>query len=263
MYIVSFIMTATIQPTPEIPAPGVQSSFEQGLINNGLDPELVQNIGAILAHFNERQETVPMSIKAGADQILLSKAEEGLENAHIDRVTGLRDSSAFWADMESYAKRLKGEAPDKRSVTILIGDLSGLKAMNDNDGLLAGDTYLRETTVALIEHSRPDDVWYRLGERSDEIVAILHGVKPDASGNYEETIQHISEKKEEQVSDHLTKVGLPVNERKLGILIAGGVLKPGMSPRELFEQVDEGLRLKKAENKAKLPKHLLYDDRMS
>lgn len=236
--------------------------LEHGLINNGVDPNVVQGIGSVLTLFAERQEAVPLSIRAGANQISLAKAEDALNNAQIDRVTGLKGSRAFWEDLDSYAKRLSGEAPDNRSVTILIGDLSGLKAINDTEGLLTGDTYLRETAAELVEHSRPDDTWYRLGGRSDELVAILHGVKPDADGNYDETIEHISAKKAGQVDEHLKNVGLPVEERKLGILIAGGVLKPGMAPRELFEQVDGRLRLKKAENKAKLPKHLQHDDRL-
>lgn len=255
-------MTVTNTPVPEISAPEVLNPIEQGLINKGLIPKQVQDIGAVLALFSERQETVPMSIKAGINQARAEKAEQALENAEIDYVTGLKGPKKFWEDIDSYAKRLRGESPDRRSVAVFFCDLSGLKRLNDTYGNTKGDLYLKETALALQKFTRPDDSWYRLGDRSDELAGIIHGVKPDKKGLYDENIAIIVEKLVAKVRQHLFKAGLPVGELRLGILIAGDMLKPGETAQELFERVDAKLREKKSEVKKTLPDHLAYDNRL-
>jgi len=246
----------------ELPAPENHPGIEQGLAKNGLDPALISSIGGILTLFSERQKEAPLSISAGADEILKVRSQEALTSAHIDRVTGFKDGTSYWADIDSYAKRLVGENPDKRSVVLLMCDLAGLKRVNDNYGDLVGDKYLREVATALETKTRPDDTWYRLGKRSDEFVAILHGVKPDSDGNYEQAIEVIIGKLEEEVEQHLILAGLPVEEQKLGIVIAGGLLKPNIGVKELFEEVDSRLAVRKRLSRNELPEHLKYDSRL-
>lgn len=247
---------------PEIQAPGVPSPLEQGLIGNGVDHDVVRGIGEVLTTFAKRQETVPLSLKAGIDQARADRAEMALEEAHIDYATGLMGPKKFWEDMDSYVRRLNDMSPDRRSIAILNCDLSGLKRVNDTYGRAMGDKYLKETAVALAKFTRTDDKWYRLGSRSDEISGVLHGVKPDKDGNYVQSIEAIEQKLVSEVRQHLIDAGLPVDELHLGILMAGDMLKVGETSQELFERVDDRLREKKNKAKENLPDKLKPDDRL-
>lgn len=256
-------MSTVIPNLPEISAQGEPSPLVQGLVDNGVSPSVVQEIGAVLALFAERQEIVPMSIKAGIDQARAENAEAGLEKANIDYVTGLHGPKKFWEDLNSYAKRLNAESPDRRSVTVFFCDLDRLKKANDEYGHAMGDLYLKETALVLQEFTRPDDTWYRLGKRSDEIAGILHGIKPDKDGNYDENIEVVREKLVMAVRQRLINAGLPVMELHLGITIAGDMLKSDETAQELFERVDASLREQKRKSKELLPEHLKHDDRLA
>ena len=91
--------------------------------------------------------------------------------AQHDALTGLPNRRSFDVELErvtAMARRYGDEA------TLMMLDLDGFKAVNDNFGHAAGDAVLRGAASAMRETLRGTDVLARLG--GDEFAAILHHV---------------------------------------------------------------------------------------
>ncbi|MDO8265365.1 MAG: GGDEF domain-containing protein [Candidatus Saccharibacteria bacterium] len=241
---------------------GIVAEIEKGLTGNGADLATAIAVGSLLGVFSERQKVAPLSLQAAADQAGRIKAERDLENAHIDRVTGLKTDKSFWQDIKSYADRMVGENSERRSVFMFVLDLEGLKRTNDTCGRIEGDRYLRETAHTVDDETRKNDEWYRLGGGADEIVGILHSIRPDKDGSYDQVLEKKCQELAKKVRERLIEVGLPVEELHLGIKIVGGQLMPGQKPEDLFNELDAQIRAMKNEGRKKLPKHLAYDRRL-
>ncbi|MCR0981298.1 putative bifunctional diguanylate cyclase/phosphodiesterase [Roseomonas populi] len=97
-----------------------------------------------------------------------------LHFAWHDPLTGLPNRSRFQQALTRLA-----EMPDGGSLLLL--DLTGLRAVNDSFGQVAGDSVLREVARRLREGLRPQDGVYRLG--GDEFALIATGIRtPQAAG---------------------------------------------------------------------------------
>jgi diguanylate cyclase (GGDEF)-like protein len=187
--------------------------------------------------------------------------EETIERTQIDTLTGLPNGEVFWNDINAVSKRLTGENPDNRSVVLIMGDVDGLKRTNTALGRSGGDKLLISSTETLKSKKRTEDKWYRLGGGADEIVGLLRGVRPDKNGDYNKTIDKITQQKSDEVDENLRADGLPVDELRLGMQFVGAVLEPGKDPKELFEELDKILTIKKKEARSQLPEELQADDR--
>ena len=95
------------------------------------------------------------------------------ERATCDPVTGLQNQRAFDEALSAIGGRRSGRW------AVVMADIDGFKAVNDNHGHLAGDRLLRELAEALNEALRPMDRIYRVG--GDEFAAILPDLEADGA----------------------------------------------------------------------------------
>ena len=113
--------------------------------------------GLILVRFRRRLDAARAGEVARLAQIAIT-----------DPLTGLRNHRAFQEDL---ARELQvvGRTGDPLSLVLL--DLDGLKAINDNLGHQAGDERLQATAAAIRAIQRATDLAYRVG--GDEFAVIL------------------------------------------------------------------------------------------
>lgn len=93
-----------------------------------------------------------------------------------DEMTGLYNRRYFENELE----RL--ESSRKIPITIVIGDLDGLKKVNDTYGHKSGDDFIKSAAWVLGEVSRSEDVVARMG--GDEFAVILPETDADAAKKY-------------------------------------------------------------------------------
>jgi diguanylate cyclase (GGDEF)-like protein len=90
------------------------------------------------------------------------------QEALVDPLTGLLNRRALERDLRR--ERARATRYDRR-FSLMVIDLDGLKKVNDTDGHLAGDLYLRALATALSDVLRSGDEAYRIG--GDEFVVLL------------------------------------------------------------------------------------------
>ena len=102
-------------------------------------------------------------------QVVAGHLADQLEReALVDPLTGLMNRRALERDLRR--ERARATRYGHRFALMVI-DIDGLKAVNDTEGHLAGDLYLRSLAEALRQVLRSGDVAYRIG--GDEFVVLL------------------------------------------------------------------------------------------
>lgn len=145
---------------------------------------LAQNILKSLS----RTEVLVRENRIMVDEILklnlnLEKRNKELSNIAIyDTLTGVYNRSYF----ESTISRLDKE--DQLPIAIIIGDVNGLKLVNDAFGHLKGDMLLKKIVEILKDSCREEDIIARIG--GDEFVIILPSSDADRA---EKVIERIRE----------------------------------------------------------------------
>jgi len=110
---------------------------------------------------------------------------EGLaDTAATDRLTGLGNRHTFEDLMEREFERARRA---NQSLTLVLGDLDGLKAVNDRFGHRAGDEVLRRLAAVLVEQSRAAEPPLRLG--GDEFAFVLVATDATVAHNFAERIR--------------------------------------------------------------------------
>lgn len=89
--------------------------------------------------------------------------------AMTDGLTGVLNHRAFYQSLD----RIVSDLGSGEAVHLLIVDVIGLKAINDNYGHLTGDKVLKAVADALVRRLRAGDIVARYG--GDEFAAILRG----------------------------------------------------------------------------------------
>ena len=113
-----------------------------------------------------------------------------IDKLHIlsstDMLTGVMNRN----EMNNYIDALSGSS-SKKSVGVLFADLNGLKAVNDGDGHVAGDTLLKNAANALREVFAVHEI-FRAG--GDEFVVVMTAVTEDELNEKEQRLRAVTEK---------------------------------------------------------------------
>jgi diguanylate cyclase (GGDEF)-like protein len=125
----------------------------------GVGIALLICFGMILVRFRRRLDAA----RAG-------EVERLSQIAITDPLTGLRNHRAFQEDL---ARELQVVSRTGVPLSLVLLDLDGLKAINDNLGHQAGDERLQATAEAIRASQRGTDLAYRIG--GDEYAVILPG----------------------------------------------------------------------------------------
>ncbi|WP_373482650.1 HD domain-containing phosphohydrolase [Acetobacterium sp.] len=102
--------------------------------------------------------------------------------SYHDQLTGLYNRRFF---EEEITRR---DTEEQLPTTIIMGDINGLKIINDSFGHQVGDDYLKKTAEIIQTACRPEDIIARLG--GDEFVVILPNADTAAAI---EIIEHIKD----------------------------------------------------------------------
>lgn len=107
--------------------------------------------------------TLPLKVKNAIEA--MKRSEEIIYLSHNDKLTGLYNRRFY----EEVIKSLdtKGNLP----ISIIMGDVNGLKLTNDGFGHEAGDRLLRKIADILKSESRKNDIVARVG--GDEFIIVL------------------------------------------------------------------------------------------
>lgn len=100
--------------------------------------------------------------------------EELFLKATTDAMTGVNNRASFY---EKLRMQIQNLTDNPISIAILIIDMDGLKAINDNYGHRAGDEAIKTLAERLRQSSRTNDVVARLG--GDEFGVVLSMIQSD------------------------------------------------------------------------------------
>jgi len=106
--------------------------------------------------------------------------------SYHDQLTGLYNRRFYEEEM------LRLDTERDMPLSIAMGDVNGLKLINDSFGHMAGDELLKMTAEILKEGCRADDIIARLG--GDEFIIILPGTNSVETKRVIERIQNLTQK---------------------------------------------------------------------
>jgi diguanylate cyclase (GGDEF)-like protein/PAS domain S-box-containing protein len=101
------------------------------------------------------------------------KEDEIIYLSYHDTLTGLYNRTFFEEEKKRFDVRRK------LPMSVIMGDVNGLKMINDTFGHDVGDILLREIAAILVETCRAEDVIARIG--GDEFVILLEDMDEDAA----------------------------------------------------------------------------------
>ena len=130
------------------------------------------------------KEVIGITRKVTMDRMYQEKIEY---LSYHDHLTGLYNRRF----LEEELKRL--DVPRNLPLCIVMGDVNGLKLVNDSFGHLMGDRLLVAVAQVLKEACRSDEIISRIG--GDEFVILLPGVAFDSAEKLVKRIQEISARK--------------------------------------------------------------------
>jgi diguanylate cyclase (GGDEF)-like protein len=154
--------------------------------------------------------------------------ERALELAFTDGLTGLYNRRYL---MEQIEREFRRAERSRTPLSLIMVDLDGLKAVNDNFGHHQGDIFLSEVGKIIKVNTRASDVAARWG--GDEFMLLAP-----------ETDSSRSSKIAERIRSQVGRYRLSVNGNRVGITISAGVVSyPAHAAciSELLKNVDEAM----------------------
>lgn len=123
--------------------------------------------------FTEEDETVLVMVARQLSQVLevAHLHDQVKRTATQDGLTGIANYRTFYGRLET---QLEQAEETGTPLALILIDVNGLKALNDNHGHLAGDGAIRRIAQLLHEASRDDELVARYG--GDEFAVILPGL---------------------------------------------------------------------------------------
>lgn len=114
--------------------------------------------------------SVLMGIMKNRSDDIGKKLEETIRSANTDALTGVKNLTAYTAKIADLTEKMK--AAKRSFYSVVMVDINNLKKMNDTNGHLAGDIYIRNCTNLLSDVFGMNPI-YRIG--GDEFAVILEG----------------------------------------------------------------------------------------
>ena len=154
-------------------------------------------VGTIMSSFSRMLETVErQAAEINSFALRLDSAYKELENTNIrlketsfkDDVTGLYNRRFFTVRLEEELSRYRRF---NHPVALVLMDLDGFKAVNDELGHMVGDETLRDIGQILMKHSRGINVVSRYG--GDEFAVLLVETTMAGAQLYADRIRQIIE----------------------------------------------------------------------
>ena len=152
--------------------------------------------------------------------------------ANTDSLTGVRNKHAYSENETVINQQIQTGEIEK--LAVVVGDINGLKYINDTQGHAAGDQLIKEACAMICEYFRHGAV-FRVG--GDEFAVILQGKGFDTM---EDVISRLNRKVEENIKNNAVVIS-----------IGYSVLKRGDSTlRDVFERADQMMYERKNELKS-------------
>ncbi len=172
-------------------------------------------------------------------KLSLNKLEEEKETsrtfqnmANTDSMTGVRNKHAY-SEMEALLNE-QIEAGELEKLAVIVGDINGLKYVNDTFGHAAGDQLIKDASALICERFKRGAV-FRIG--GDEFVVILQGDGFDTMN--------------EEISELNRKVEANIKENAVVVSIGYSVLeKDDKYLKDVFERADRMMYERKKELKS-------------
>jgi diguanylate cyclase (GGDEF)-like protein len=169
----------------------------------------------------------PAALALGRER-LWQEAQAYAQAAVIDPVSGLFNRRYFQARLDEELQRAIRQLT---SVALLMVDLDGFKAINDQYGHVAGDIVIRDISEILRRSVRIFDVCTRFG--GEEFAVMMPGGTLESAGTIAERIRHRVEAYQRSEPD--------LAELRVTASIGVAVSPPGNTARELIERADRAL----------------------
>lgn len=152
--------------------------------------------------------------------------------ANTDSLTGVRNKLAYTENEAVINSQIEaGELPN---LGVVVGDINGLKHVNDTQGHAAGDTLVKDACAMICDYFKQGAV-FRIG--GDEFAVILQGKGFDTM---QEAIDDLNRKVEENIKEN----GVVVS---IGYSVLGD---EDTNLRDVFERADQMMYERKKELKA-------------
>jgi diguanylate cyclase (GGDEF)-like protein len=160
-------------PAPESPAAvaGLMASFSRTLTT-------IEQQAAEISEFASRLDTAYAELQFANERLK--------EFSFKDEVTGLYNRRFFTIRLEEEVSRYRRF---NHPVSVVLLDLDGFKAINDDLGHAAGDETLRDMAEILMRYSRGINVICRYG--GDEFAVLLVETSKDGTRLYADRIRHV------------------------------------------------------------------------
>ena len=156
------------------------------------------DVGTIMSSFSRMLETVErQATEINSFAMRLDSAYKELESTNVrlketsfkDEVTGLYNRRFFSVRLEEELSRYRRF---NHPVSLVLMDLDGFKAVNDEMGHVVGDETLRDIGQILMKHSRGINVVSRYG--GDEFAVLLVETSKGGAQIYADRIRQIIER---------------------------------------------------------------------
>ena len=172
-------------------------------------------------------------------QLSRQKLEQEMETsralrsmANTDSLTGVRNKHAYTESEAALNRQI--QAGELEKLAVVVGDINGLKFVNDTQGHAAGDQLIKDACALICEYFKHGAV-FRIG--GDEFVVLLQGKGYDTM---QETVRDLNRKVEENI-----------RKNEVVVSIGCSVLEPGdQQLRDVFERADQMMYERKKELKA-------------
>jgi len=207
-----------------------QAREQAPLFEITLDADI--NLPAILAEAN--QTLVDLMLRSEQQsRVLAAQNQELLDKVHRDVLTSLANRTRFDQFLAQHFKKR-----DAASLSLILLDLDGFKAINDTHGHPAGDAALITISHCLALAGRQNDLAARIG--GDEFALILP--QTDSA-----TAQQIAT----NICRMIAGTAVPIEDTTLTVTVSAGVAtdtpaQPFKDPQSLLRAADSSLYTAKA-----------------